>query len=139
MARFIGYSGWEDSDDSFAYFRTRLSFFPHAEQPKPTQRHSRYEELYKEKLKLTKKQPSETYEFPDIYVQPMQFLTVKTIDLKSTVRSKQHWSQQTKHYFKLPATKQTKPKETFKPAIKEPADKQGKAEKAKARLSFQYN
>ena len=88
MTRFIDYSGWEDSDDSFAYFRTRLSFLPHAEQPKPTQRTSRYEELYKEKLKFTKKQPSESYEFPDIYVQPLQFLTVKTIDLKSTSRKK---------------------------------------------------
>lgn len=139
MTRFIDYSGWEDNDDSFAYFRTRLSLFPNAEQPQPTQRRSRYEELYKERLRLTKKQPSETYEFPDIYVQPLQFLTVKTIDLKSTVRSKQHWSQQSKHYFKLPVTKQAKPKKTLKPTIKLSADKQGKAEKAIARLSFNYN
>ena len=58
MARFVDYSGWEDSDDSFAYFRTRLSFLPPPEQPNPTQRRSRYEELYKEKLKLTTKHPS---------------------------------------------------------------------------------
>lgn len=30
MTRFIDYSGWEDNDDSFAYFRTRLSLFPNA-------------------------------------------------------------------------------------------------------------
>lgn len=59
MTRFIDHSGWEDNEDSLAHFHTRLSFFPHAEQQtKPTPRRSRYEELYKEKLRLSKKQPS---------------------------------------------------------------------------------
>ena len=72
-------------------------------------------------------------------MQPLQFLTVKTIDLaKSAGRSKYQWSQQTRQYFKLQVAGAkslglSRPKDSPRHHLKE-----RRAEKATARLSCQY-
>jgi hypothetical protein len=106
---FIDQSGWEVDDAPASGFATHANFMKNVENHMREQaihqrRRFRYEELYKERLKLrqTVRDPNETCEFPEIYVQNPQFLTVNTLDLGNTTR-RSKWPRNSKEPFRIHA------------------------------------